>query len=642
MTGIAQRLEPARRLLPGVLATLLLVGVLLPITASGMRGDDSHVTVDFEGARALSGAPITEFVADEIAATLDAGRAHVLGAAGGTLYALTVPERLPYKAGIALAALAAFLALLAFLRAFGPPRGTLLVAVAAIALSLQFRHTHDPALGYYGTQQVSVLLLVGGLAAYLRFLRGGGTRWYAATLLLVVLFLLNYEANPPLVLAFACLHLGHDPRRTRSWRPVVPIIAAGAAMTLLSFVLRLGAPAVEGYEASPQPVDVLLTAVRQALSGLPGIYALAGSDDLLLDATRPELLAAGWRALLAAAVVWLAFRVARGGAGRPDGDRASSGATGGARDDAPWGALPVAAMGAVLMALSGAYISLGSQHQEIIGLGGGHLATFSGTTGFAMLAAGAWMRWAPAAPPRRAVTAAVTGAVLLLAFATQYANVRVVAVERAGIEQRELLAQGLDRGVLAGLEDGTTVYVSNRDLDWSLGRLYSRADTLDHLVHLRTGRRLDVKPAAPAAAGCGAPSGFPVHDCAEASARVGWLAVRASPGGGSVVAASGIPRDRVADRSARRLVVAARDASRDGAAPLLVGTRPDGTPWSARDARWERRELGGGWTRYTATLTRGEGPVAASVTDPRSPVDFSLPRTAGELVRMFGTRHVLP
>jgi hypothetical protein len=179
-------------------------------------------------------------------------------------------------------------------------------------------------------------------------------------------------------------------------------------------------------------------------------------------------------------------------------------------------------------------------------------------------------------------------------------------------------------------------------MNWSFGNLIFYGGTDDYLVFLRSGLKLDVRTLGPPSPACGPPSGFPVPDCVTPSKRVALLAVRASRGGGTAVLAAGIPSSRINNSSAWTLTAVAHGASATGDDPSLVGTRSDGSPWSAAQEHWSRRDLGGGWVRYSTTVPDGNGPVAPSITDPRSGVDFTTPITAGSLVRLFGTKRLLP
>jgi hypothetical protein len=627
-------------------AVVLAIGVLTPQLHTSMRGDDSHVQIDVDGQRAVSGNSLVSEIGDAIDNTINVnGRPQPFGVVEGLTYAAVFDERVPYKLGIAALAFGTVLALWAFLQMYGVPRSTLLILSAAFALSLQFRAGHDPVTGYYSTPQVIMLVFFAGLATYLRFLRGGGRRWYVATLVLVVLLLGLYEANYPLVLAFAALHAGADSRRLRRWPWMLPILAMGAFMTLLSAYLHshVETPPT-GYETSLDVIAIVLTAAREAVSGLPNIYFLAGSGGLLPKPTKAELLAAFWRAGLAALLVLVAFASTRSALARHEKDDGHDENVGDERDmvGVANGAVPIALVGVVLMAGSGLLIALATQWQQQIGLGGGHLATFSCTMGFVMLVCAAWIQWAPVLAQHRSMAIGAAIVVFGMAFAGQYSNMRVVSVERPGVEQRDLFRAGLDRGILKGTPAGRTVFVSNRDLAGGFGNLLFYGGTIDYLVLLRTGLRLDVRPYAPPGPSCGRPPGFPINDCSAPTDQVDFLAPRALPHGGVVILAEGLPRDKVDLRGAGRITVLARGVSADGAIPLLVGNRPGGRPWSSRQASWTKDTLSDGWARYRTQIAGNRGPLAQTINDPRSKVDFIAPGPPDQMVRLFGTKNLLP
>jgi len=570
---------------------------------------------------------------------LDTGRLMPIGVAWGEAYAATVPERVPYKLGIALMSVACLAALIVLLRSLGIASLDVSIVVAvAFALSLQLRATHDPMLGYSAAPQLSVLELLLGLIAYVRYLKTGSRWWYAASIAAALVLVLTYEANPPLVLAFAALHLGCHPWRVSSWKPVFPILAIGAAATLLFVYLHMNAKiVVEGYQDALDPILVMQTAARQAVSAIPDIYFVSGSQGLLADPTRAELFAALWRAILAAALLVFVLLLLR----RPA--LADTRQLGRRPPDVRRAALQIGAIGIVMMACSGLYISLAKQHQQLIFLGGGHLATFAGTVGFVLLAVAGWLVLGRALSSNLIVVWSAGFLVFCMMFASSYSNFRIVAVEQPGIEQRELIRDALDRGIVDRLAPGTTLYLTSRDMNWNFGNLIFYGGTADYLVYLKTGRKLDVRTLGPPSPTCGPPSGFPTADCVTPSRRVALLAVRGSRGGGTVALAGGIPAARINDTGARNLTVFARDASAAGKEPSLVGTRPDGSPWAAADENWSRQSIGDGWVRYTTTIGDADGPLAASITDPRSLVDFTATtNTPGSLVRLFGTKRLLP
>jgi len=638
------KLATLPRWVPILLAAVLVVGVLTPITHTGFRGDDAVVETLLAGARKADHISIPHQIIDQVREEVDReGRLEPIGGVVGDYYAAAFQGRFAYKAGIALLCLACLLMLVAFLRMFRIGTSTLLIVVVAFALSLQYRLVHDPALGYYAAFQFIMLTFFAGLIAYLRFLRGGSRWWYAAALVLVVILLETYEADYPFVLAFAALHLGRDPARTRSWRYSWPILGLGAAVTLLAVYLHTHTTVdsgVSGYATSLNVIAVAVTELRQTVAGIPDIYFLSGSQGALDQPTKAEILGAFWRAGLATLVVLIAFLMAR--LERPR--RRPLGEGGPASDDEPFGALQIAVIGAVLMAGSGLLISLAQQWQQNIVLGTGHLATFANTLGFVLIAAAAWIQWRRSLAAYTAVIAIAVVAVFSMALAGQYSNLRVAAYEQPGIQQRDLLQAGLERGVLNGVPVSTTIYVTERDLNWTPGleNLVTYPTAIDWFTYLHSGRKLDVRVYEQAANDCGPPRGFPIPACATPSPDVDFLAVRASKGGGVVILADGIPAAHVATAPVQQIVVLARGASARGASPRLIGAGAKGTPWSADQTNWVRTPLADGWARYATTISGRGGPVAPSLTDTRSRVNFNVPIPPGTYVRWFGTKNLLP
>jgi hypothetical protein len=229
-----------------------------------------------------------------------------------------------------------------------------------------------------------------------------------------------------------------------------------------------------------------------------------------------------------------------------------------------------------------------------------------------------------------------------MVFASSYSNFRVVAVERRWVEQRELIQEALDRGIVDGLPPGTTLYLTSRDMNWGFGNLIFYGITADHLVYLDTGLKLDVRTLGPPGPTCGPPSGFPTADCVTPSRRVALMAVRGSRGGGTVVLAGGMPADRINDTGSRTLTALARDASAAGENPSLVGTRPDGSSWSvAEENRASRSAMVGCVTRRESAVPTAPWPDRSPTR--RSQIDFTAPtNTPGSLVRLFGTKRLLP
>ena len=626
-----------------LLAGILVLAVLAPITHTQFRGDDTVVETLLAGARKATHISIPHQIVNQVRQEVDQeGRLQPIGGVVGDYYAAAFQGRFAYKAGIALLSLACLLLLVRFLRLYRVETSTLLIVAVAFALSLQYREAHDPALGYYAGFQFIMLTFFGGLIAYLRFLRGGSRWWYVAALVLVAVLLETYESNYPLVLAFGALHLGADPARRRSWRYSWPILGMGAAITLLAAYLHSHAqvpPSLQGYSTSLNLIAIVQTELRQTISGIPDIYFLSGSSGLLDSPTKAEILGATWRAGLAALLVLMAFlMVRRAPAGRQGSDENVQ-----LTDNEPFGALQIGLVGVVLMVGSGLFISLAKQWQQFIVLGSGHLATLANTLGFVLIATAVWIKWRRPLASYTAVIVVAVVAVFGMALAGQYSNFRVAAVEQPGIQQRDLWQAGLDHGVLNSIPSGSTIYMTERDMNWSpLGNVIDYPDAADYFTYLHTGRKFDVRTYGSAATDCGPPHGFPVAGCATPSPKVGLLAVRASAGGGVVILADGIPASGVGTMPVRQIVVVARGSSARGARPNLIGSTAHGKPWSASQATWARTPLPDGWARYTTTVSGRGGPVAPSLSDPRSAVDFSVATAPGQEVRWFGTKNLLP
>jgi hypothetical protein len=88
-------------------------------------------------------------------------------------------------------------------------------------------------------------------------------------------------------------------------------------------------------------------------------------------------------------------------------------------------------------------------------------------------------------------------------------------------------------------------------------------------------------------------------------------------------------------------VYAARDGSAKIAPPVLIGNTAAGAPWSSSSLRWARESGGDGWAIFTARVAV-PAPVASSLDDSRAQVDFTDLGTPDRIVRIYGTKSVLP
>ena len=201
--------------------------------------------------------------------------------------------------------------------ALGSPPVVGLLVLALVGAAVQFRGYHDPMLGYHGTTQWILILLLGSLLTFLRWLRDGRRRDLILALALYVPTLMLYESTGALFAA----HLGLallERRGREVLRAVAPFAAVSVAFMALAFLARHSAETVPtGYEVSFSLARIVRTYVIQLFPPLPAsnllfeqnlstFYALGGS------ATKAELLAAAWRgAAVGGLVLLLTFLVWR-------------------------------------------------------------------------------------------------------------------------------------------------------------------------------------------------------------------------------------------------------------------------------------------------------------------------------------------
>ena len=140
LARLSRTLATLPRWVPILLAAVLVVGVLTPITHTEFRGDDAVVETLLAGARKAEHVSIPHQIIDQVRQDVTTeGRLQPVGSIEGNYYAAAFQGRFAYKAGLALLCLACVLALIAFLRMYRVGTSTLLIVAVAFALSLQFR-----------------------------------------------------------------------------------------------------------------------------------------------------------------------------------------------------------------------------------------------------------------------------------------------------------------------------------------------------------------------------------------------------------------------------------------------------------------------------------------------------------------------
>ena len=625
-------LRSLRRLESLPLAALaLLVVYLLPVTRAVLRGDDAWIS-EARGHGALVGKNLIETLGAELekVIVLD-GRPQPLGVIQGNVVLWLFDDHsVLYRLFlIGLTAVAAWLLYRLALKL----GASAVVGAALIVLVGAFIHVpdyHEPLTGYYGAVQFVLIAMLWSLLLFVDWLRDGRRGRLVWSLVLAACALAVYEVAYPLVF----LHLGVALIERRGRAAVLaaaPFLALGVLWTGLAALLRRGAEQpVTGYEVGFAPVEALRTYVIQLFPPLP-------ASQLVFDPsnaggiTPAELLGATWRGAVVAAVV-LALGITFGRDSRVRFDRLPAGA--------------LAGVGALLYLLPTILIAAAAKYQAELTPGKGYLPALIQSFGFGcLLTAGLAVAYRAAARRSRTallVTSAVAAGVLGMGAAfTAYGNLRVIALGQPARETRDLLERSVERGVTRFMPAGSTLLYHERDMAWPTGNWRANLQPPEEMVLRRTGRLIDARILPP-------PESFPcgthaASECARLPREVAWIRTRAYDGGGTVIVApmQGDANARPFAVPARELVVYAE--SRDGAPeqPLVHAEDARGKPWTSREARWTRVDGGDGWTLFRGTLP-GRRPLAWSVTDPRSKVDFLALPPPRDRVRLFGTDQLLP
>jgi hypothetical protein len=624
-------------------AILLLALFLSPALHGAFRGDDTWNSV-IRGQMELNDIGLPRLIWDSLDNYLtSSGRPNVLAVIQGTFVVWLFDQEVPYHAYLVAVTLIAAGVLYALARELGLSRWAGLLVITLLAGAIQFRSYHDGLLGYSGTIQITVALMLGSVLFFMRALRRDDRRLLILSVLLFLPCPLLYEGTYTLV----AVHLGVALVERRGWaavRVALPFLVIGAAFVVLSYILRLSAPSVvPGYEVGSSPMEALRTYFVQLFAPLPASNLIFKADygaffPIGGNPTKPELLAAAWRGLAVFAVVLL---VALHLTGR-DGGRLPSRAT----------IRSMAVIGGLLWVSSIVIISLAPKYQTELVAGRGHLPVVVQVFGWALVAAAVLFALLRSAIGRSrtavlAVAVSAAGLLGLGAGMVGFNNMRVIGLEAPVKESRALLEDGADAGVFANVETDGSLLFSYRDLGWPTGRFNQVPDALESLLINETDRRYDgriVPP--PETFDCPtSDSGLPA-DCEPPDESAAWVRVRPRADGGSVVVAS-VP-DVAAGRAAFRATTqdvrtfVREDNGAQVRPPKLVGVTERGTPWTSSRLSWRRVAGGGEWAVYDASVRDGPLPVASTLDDPRSNVDFTALGGPDRVVRIYGTSQLLP
>lgn len=515
--------------------------------------------------------------------------------------------------------------------------GSLLVLVL-LAGAIQFRSYHDAQLGYWGTIQILLSLTLGSLIFYLSWLREGGRRRFLIAALLFLPVPLLYEGSYTLVALYLGLAL-HERRGWAAWRASALFLAYGFFFVILSLYLRsIATGAAENYQPGGGPAWILRTYVIQLFPPLPGSNLIFGDFSPFIPTgnqpTKAELLGGLWRgALVFAVVLALSLRMVWDHGARLVSRRAVGG---------------IAITGALLWLAPVLIVSVSPKYQIELSPGKGHLPLFIQVFGWSLVAAAVLftaLRGALRRSFAAAVFTALAGAGLLGAGAgvVGYNNMRVVALEQPIIETRALLEHASADGAFSTLPDGASIIMSPRDMGWPTGNWTQVPESLEAMLVDKTHRRYDGRiPPDDKPFDCPVTTINPPRECEPLDSRAAWVRVRAHRGGGTVSVASlpsGAHRNWAAEPARTLRVYARGDAV--APAPALTGVTSAGNPWTSTGLKWRRVAGGDDWSIREATIT-GTPPIATSVDDSRGAFDFTNFGTPGGIVRIYGTKRLLP
>jgi hypothetical protein len=182
-------------------------------------------------------------------------------------------------------------------------------------------------------------------------------------------------------------------------------------------------------------------------------------------------------------------------------------------------------------------------------------------------------------------------------------------------------------------------------MSWPTGTWFYGAYTGESVVYDRSHRLFDFRYSADTVPMNCPASTFPPPPCAPPEPSTAWVRVRATRGGGAVIVSRLTSVSASTIRTARTTelrVYTQQSGTSSPRPPALVGKLPDGRPWSSAGIGWSRVAGGENWATYQATLGLRAAPVAYSLDYPLSRVVFFPSPPPDQMVRIFGTKRLLP
>lgn len=524
----------------------------------------------------------------------------------------------------------------------GLSRGETTLALLLSAGLVQFRLYHDPLQTFAAPMQLVLIFTLVSLLYFERYLRLGRRRDIVLSTLALLPSLLIYELGYPLVL----LHVGlalMDRRGRAAIRAALGPLALTALFCLFSYLARRHSQTdPTGYAVGGGPWTAVRVWVLQLFPPLPTSSIIFDPTAVTGDLTKPELLAATWRALFAATAVVLLTLAAIARPARPG--RAGT---------------AVAMLAVGLWVLPPTTLALAPKYQVELGPGRGYIDVLVQGFGVAILITMAVVALARRAQARSGwalagTLASVGVAIGLLAGITGFNNIRVVAVQEPVRETRSLVVDAARRGIFKTTAPGTpTLFFTVQDLGWTLPQFYANVNAPWASLMLATndGRVLstrlqDLQVAEPPL-NCGVPlPGTLAGDCSPVPGSAAWVRVRVRgrDTGGSVliVPFARVGTSRYREKPARTIYAYNEGPGTDVAPPLVVGTTAKNRPWTSKGLTWSKVRGGDGWALYRVNPPARDRPLAGSVNDAFGAIDFTALGPPALRARIIGTKGLLP
>ncbi len=616
----------------------LLALIVLPARFAAFRGDDAW-TLERRGLLQIDGVSLLHDVVRDGRVAIEAGRPQILGGQGAVVAWIFDGHPVAYRLFLIALTMVAAALLFRLVVLLGASALQALAVLVILAGAIQFRTYHDAMLGYYGIVQLVLIFTLASLIWFVRWLRDGERRSLVISFLLFLPCPFLYEISYPLAALFLAAAL-LDRRSVRAaLRAALPFLALAAVFAVASFVGRMTAPAVvASYSVGSSPSAFVRTYLIQLVSPLPGSVMLDRSPyfnhGLGSDPTKAELLAGAWRGAVVFALLLVLFlrsvRTRTELAGVPLGALALLGVT--------------FYLGPPLL------LAIAPKFQDELNLGRGHFPMLIQVFGWALVATAASLGLLRAASGRGRVLRTLTagGLALVLGAAAGfvgYTNLRVIGLETPVRETRALADQAVEAGLLSETPERSSLLFSKRDLGWPLGNWGLTGPGLEAMMLHRGDRLFDARIVGlPDLFTC-PPVGFPPQNCAQLSRRRAWVHIRARPGGGTVILATTVPHEpagTVPEVSREQVSSLRVFVTGDVSPPVLVGLTSGDSVWNSQGLRWRRARAGDGWAIYEATPRRGAIPAGGSLDDPRARVSFARPAQPSEIVRIYGTKRLLP